>query len=126
MIAGMPADTAQLTQPELNMELIRDTPLSLFCDYSTTKIHNGVSMVLLSLSTLLKLQKNDLLKWIARYLREALITEAVSHRGVDMPNRLRQFRLVYDELIKRIIIYRDHPRKTGIVQFENFESALSI
>jgi hypothetical protein len=46
MIVGMPEDSAQLTQPELNRELIRDIPVSLFCDYSTMKIHDGVSMVL--------------------------------------------------------------------------------
>jgi hypothetical protein len=49
MIVGMPEDSAQLTQPELNRGLIRDTPVSLFREYSTMKIHDGVSMVLLYL-----------------------------------------------------------------------------
>jgi hypothetical protein len=117
MVVGISAETKELNLPELKRLLIGDLPAVVLCDEPITKMHDSLPMVLFRFETLVKLQENHILGWMAYFIPWVILNEAMSQKGAATPDRLGWFRLADYYLMKCIITYRHQPHEAGVAQF---------
>jgi hypothetical protein len=117
MVVGLETDTAQRSLERFIEVIGGDFPAVVFSDEQVTKMHDLLPMALFRLEILLRPYESWEFAWVAYCFPWILINKAMSHKNVEVYDRLAWFLTVYCYLMTCLEKYQNCELGTGMSPF---------